>query len=211
MSLRSDQWAIEIGVRAGLVGLAPDGMTRDRLGRYLELLADWNCRTNLTGFELSRPEPAAIDRLIVEPLRAASCVPAAARRMVDVGSGGGSPGIPLALANPDLHVTLIEARSKKCEFLRVALRELGLAGEVIHGNTDDLAKRQIVIGLFDVMSLRAVRADERFWRSVSRLVVGGGTVLWFVDKVGDDQSFKGSGFSVASKPPTTPVVVLSRQ
>ena len=79
------------------------GLTiRPELGAQLEiyyrLLSTWNKKINLTGLNLSRFRPESLDRLLIEPLVAASHVRPAVRSLLDVGSGGGSPAIPLALA-----------------------------------------------------------------------------------------------------------------
>jgi 16S rRNA (guanine527-N7)-methyltransferase len=63
-------------------------------------------------------------RLLDDALRAREIVAATDGKIVDVGSGGGTPGIPLAVALPDRHVTLLEAESRKCRFLETWAREL---------------------------------------------------------------------------------------
>ena len=92
------------------------------------LLAKWNAKINLTSFKL---EPGghdeAVDRLLIEPR---DCGRAMCRQKretaIDIGSGGGSPAIPLALALPRLHMRMVESKTRKAVFLREAIRELGL-------------------------------------------------------------------------------------
>lgn len=95
----------------------------DQLVDYLLLLERWNQRMNLTA--LDDPD-AAVDRLIVEPLLAVGAIDSHARVLVDVGSGGGSPAVPLKVGRPDLALTMIEVKARKSVFLREVVRHLGL-------------------------------------------------------------------------------------
>jgi hypothetical protein len=95
---------------------------------YLSLLARWNRRINLTALPLGDPVPAAtLDKLIVEPLVAAELFPTSEPVWFDLGSGGGSPAIPLRIARPSGSLTMVESRDRKCAFLREAVRTLGLS------------------------------------------------------------------------------------
>ena len=123
--------------RAG-VDLTPE--LAERLERYYALLSKWNAKINLTSFRL---EPAgqdeAVDRLLIEPLVAARHVPPEATTVIDIGSGGGSPAIPLALAAPRLHLRMVESKTRKAVFLREAVRELDLGrGEVETSRFEEL-------------------------------------------------------------------------
>jgi 16S rRNA (guanine527-N7)-methyltransferase len=97
----------------------------DQLGRYLALLLETNKQFNLTA--VKDPDEAwtrhILDSLTLLPLLAE--LPEGAR-VIDVGSGGGLPGIPLAIVLPHLKFTLLEATGKKAEFLRSAAEALGL-------------------------------------------------------------------------------------
>lgn len=109
------------------LGLGPrlDADDRDRLLDYLELLARWNRSFNLTAIRDPRARVAAhlADSLSIVPLL--DSVPAGGR-VVDVGSGAGLPGIPLAIARPDLCIELVEPVGKKAAFLRQCRAELAL-------------------------------------------------------------------------------------
>jgi 16S rRNA (guanine527-N7)-methyltransferase len=150
---------------------------------YLALLARWNQRINLTAFNLTAPTDEAIDRLIVEPLSAARFVDAADRTAVDIGSGGGSPAFPFRLAAPALRIALIEARTRKSAFLREAARSLGLADVRVDTERFDAEWLGSHPGFVDLVTMRAVRADEELWRALERLVRPGGRLFWFVDLV----------------------------
>ncbi len=103
--------------RSHLEALGLAGAAVDRLGRYLDLLAAWSARMNLT----AAVTPAERVRLLVAPILPAAPVPAPGR-LIDIGSGNGSPGLVLALLRPDLEVTLLEPRQKRWAFLREAAR-----------------------------------------------------------------------------------------
>ena len=83
-----------------------------RLETYYRLLATWNTKVNLTGLKLSEAPPDAIDRLLIEPVVAARYVPTKAARMLDVGTGGGSPAIPLALAVHCRSLLMVESKTR---------------------------------------------------------------------------------------------------
>ena len=104
-------------------GLGLDPAAAARLARYLDLLAAWNARTNLTAARTAagagRPPRAAGRR----PGRRAC----AAGSLLDIGSGNGSPGLVLAALRPDVQATLLEPRQRRWAFLREAARAMGLA------------------------------------------------------------------------------------
>ncbi len=114
---RLTQGIIELGL------VVPEG-TVDRLGLHYALVVRWAQRMNLT--TVLDPIPAAIRHGLDCLLFAEFFSPDEAVTVVDVGSGGGFPGIALAVARPRLHITLLEPIRKRTSFLRVALAELGL-------------------------------------------------------------------------------------
>src|SRR4029450_11587640 len=93
------------------------------LAAYYELLARWNRKINLTA--LDNPDEA-IDRLLLEPVVATKQLARPDVRIMDVGSGGGSPAIPMKLAAPGAALTMVEVKARKSAFLREAVRSLGL-------------------------------------------------------------------------------------
>lgn len=126
--------------RSGIL-LGPERL--GRMARFVELLLDRNQRLNLTRIV----EPAEIERrhLLDSLTCALPCLDAltsgAAWRCVDVGSGGGLPGIPLAIAFPGLQMTLLESVGKKAAFLREVVADLGLGGVAVRtGRAEDAAR-----------------------------------------------------------------------
>ena len=104
------------------LGLTLPAGTQQRLLAYLELLQKWNRVYNLTAV---RTAPRMVSQHLLDCLAAVPHVAAAA--ILDVGSGAGLPGIPLALALPGSRVTLLDSNHKKAAFLRQAVMELKLA------------------------------------------------------------------------------------
>jgi 16S rRNA (guanine(527)-N(7))-methyltransferase RsmG len=129
------------------------------LASYLAELDVWRRRINLTG-NLSAEELASH---ALESVLGAGLI-AHGERVVDIGSGAGFPGLPLAIARPDLSVTLVEPRGKRCAFLRHVARSLSLENlrviegriEKVGGQTFDVATSRAVGGL------PALLADPRF-------------------------------------------------
>jgi 16S rRNA (guanine527-N7)-methyltransferase len=119
-----------------------------RLSKYLDLLMVWNARTNLTAI---RDPEQLVQRQIGESLFAARFVNSSGT-LLDFGSGGGFPGIPLQIALPGLRVTLAESQGKKASFLREASRSLGLRAEVWSSRVESMPEHQV----FDVVAMRAV-------------------------------------------------------
>lgn len=160
----------------------------DLFERYFALLAKWNARINLTSFELDaggHDEP--IDRLLIEPLLAARHVPPEAKTAIDIGSGGGSPAIPLALALPRLYLRMVESKTRKAVFLREALRELGLGrAEVETTRFEELLTRPELHEGLDLVTIRAVRVEPRTLVSLQAFLKPGGHLLLFRGPGGAD-------------------------
>ncbi len=144
------------------------GVLVESLSAYLDLLLKWNGRTNLTAI---RAPEEMVRRHFGESLFLARYVPEEAKTLLDLGSGAGFPGIPVALARRDVRVTLAESQNKKAAFLREAVRTLGLQTEVWAGRAEDLP------GFYDVVALRAVDNPELALGIAGRKVREGGLLL----------------------------------
>jgi len=147
--------------------LGVPGEHRDALAQYLDLVSFWNERTNLTG---ARTSEERVDVLVADAWAARSVI--APGRLLDVGSGNGSPGLVLALVRPDLTVTLLEPRSRRWAFLREAVRTLERPDiEVVRGRFEDYSGPSA-----RTITLRAVAANLS---ELERLVEPGGEILVF--------------------------------
>ena len=148
-----------------------------RLAAYVALLLRWNERMNLTALG---GDDQGLDRLVLEPLLAVRRIPRHAAALVDIGSGGGSPAIPIRMAMPGLFVRMVEARVRKAAFLREAVRQLKLDGVVVERcRYEELLDRPELEGAHDVLTVRGVRVDEEAAASLEGLVRAGGTLLFF--------------------------------
>ena len=182
--------------RARRAGLTLPAELAARLEAYYRLLATWNSKINLTGLKLLDVSPDAVDRLLIEPLVAARYVPVKAARMLDVGSGGGSPAIPLALARPRAHLLMVESKTRKSVFLREAVRALGLKDtEVVTARFEELLARPDLHEAHDLVTVRAVRVESRMLLSLQAFTRPGGLVFLF----------RGSGTSDPSESITPPL------
>ena len=121
------------------------------LAAYTRELARWGQRMNLVG----STEPSAIARHLEDSLAAASELPPHAT-VVDLGSGAGFPGFPIALARHDLSVVLVEIREKRLAFLRHVARELAPRVEVLESSIESDPPHA-----FDFALLRAVAKPKR--------------------------------------------------
>lgn len=134
---------------AAAMGVALSDTAVDKLLAYQALMIKWNRTYNLTA--IRDPEEMLVhhllDSLVVAPL-----LPHGPLRLADVGSGGGLPGIPLAIARPEIQVTLIETSSKKSAFQQQVKIELGLSNvSVYSGRVEDYKDK----GSFDAVISRA--------------------------------------------------------
>jgi 16S rRNA (guanine527-N7)-methyltransferase len=152
---------------------------------YYRLLSTWNTKINLTGLDLTELAPESIDRLLVEPVVAASHVRPAVRTLLDIGSGGGSPAIPMALALPDATVVMVEAKTRKSVFLREALRALSVTrGEVITARFEELLATPRLHEAHDLLTIRAVRIESRVLMSLQAFVRPSGEIFLFRTSAG---------------------------
>ena len=152
----------------------------DQLAAYFGLLTKWNKTVNLTAVSLDPPSDEAIERILIEPVVAAAKLSKSNGLLVDLGSGGGSPAIPLRIMSPAMRLVMIESKTRKSAFLREAVRQLNLAGaEVLTTRFEDAVAEPGQAGTASWVSVRAVRADRAFWDSVDALAAPDGRVLWF--------------------------------
>lgn len=148
------------------VGLEPlEPAVAQKFESYLSLIIRWNARVNLTAV---RDESGILSRHFVESIACARVLPAGVASLLDFGSGGGFPGIPIALCRPEIAVTLAESQGKKAAFLQEAVRVLGLSAKV-YGR-----RAELLVARFDCVTLRAVDHMEQAVAAAAQLVLPGG-------------------------------------
>ena len=156
------------------------------LETYYRLLASWNQKINLSGMDLGDTTPEAIDRLLIEPVVAAKHAPPGTARMIDIGSGGGSPAIPFALTVPGVRLLMVESKTRKSVFLKEAARALGMVGaDVVSARFEELLARPDLHEAHEVLTIRAVRVETRVLMSLQAFVRPGGELFLFRSTSGD--------------------------
>ena len=189
MSSSSREFIDKLTRRARRAGINLDPDLGRRLEAYYRVLSVWNAKINLTGFNLTDVAPEVVDRLLIEPLVAARYVPAEATRMLDLGSGGGSPAIPIALALPRLRLTMVESKTRKSVFLREAVRVVELAGaDVVNARFEELLARPDHHEAHDLVTVRAVRLEPRTLMTLQAFVRPGGLLFLFRGSTAADPS-----------------------
>lgn len=163
--------------RAAKAGLFVHADLADRLSAYFELLTRWNRKINLTSLE---DPDEAIDRLLLEPVAAARHLRPGDARLMDIGSGGGSPAIPMKLTTPSVGLVMVEVKARKSAFLREAIRHLDLKNTQVETiRYEELLARPELHETSDVLSLRAVRVENRTLLTLQAFVKPGGLVFLF--------------------------------
>ena len=158
------------------------------LEEYVRLLARWNEKINLTGLPVGQLDDQAIDRLLVEPLVAARHVPPGISALLDIGSGSGSPAIPLALALPGARLRMVESKTRKAVFLTEVCRHLGMSSAVVEtARFEQLLSRPELHESADVLTVRAVRVENRVLMTLQAFLRADGQLFWFRGAGGPDQ------------------------
>lgn len=145
-----------------------------QLHRYLDLLLDANTRMNLTRIT---DRAAAEVQHVGDALTLMPHLPPGEFRLADVGSGGGVPGVPLAIVRPDARVMLVESKKKKAAFLKAAVAELGLANVSVSEWRAEEVGRSNSRETFDVAVARAVATLDWLAEWCLPLVKRGGKLL----------------------------------
>lgn len=177
-------------------GIALSSSQVQQLDSYLELLSKWNRAYNLTA--ITHPREMVylhiIDSLLIEPhIVGTACL--------DVGTGGGLPGIPLAIARPDLSWVLLDKNSKKTRFLTQAIADLGLKQTTAtHSRIEDLPIQQG----FDTITSRAFASLRLFAETTLPVLKSEGRLLAMKGKYpADELAELPSSVSVESVMPLT--------
>ncbi len=145
--------------KAGLDPLDPETVAKFDI--YLSLFVRWNTKLNLSSV---RDEEEILSRHIIESISVARYLPDQVRTLLDFGSGGGLPGIPISLCRHEIAVTLAESQGKKAAFLQEAVRVLGIAATVYAGRAESLQTE------FDCVILRAVDKMPQAVAAAAKLV-----------------------------------------
>lgn len=181
MSGIDDQWIARVVEGAKRLGVALDEEASSRLAAYAVELLAWNRKCNLTS--ITDPMEVA-EKHMVDALAVVPYIPHGAR-LLDIGSGGGFPGIPARIADDTLSVTLVDSVRKKVSFLKHASRTLKLQGlEAVHVRAEDFALEAGRGQGYDVVTSRAFSAIDTFVPMALPFLKQGGLMI----------AMKGKGF-----------------
>ena len=178
--MNSREFQERVSRRARRAGVSLPALLKARLETYFRLLALWNQKINLSGLDLNDPSPEALDRLLIEPLVAAKHVPLGTVRVIDIGSGGGSPAVPFALAIPGVRLLMVESKTRKSVFLREVARALEMPHcDVETARFEELLSRPSLHEAHDLLTIRAVRVETRVLMALQAFVRPGGQMFLF--------------------------------
>lgn len=127
----------------------------DKLIHFYNLLVEWNEKMNLTGITKFEEvvEKHFVDSLSIVDVEDMGKV----KRMIDIGTGAGFPGIPIKIMFPHIQVTLLDSLNKRIQFLNTVIEEIGLKEiETLHGRAEDFAKKKEYREQYDLCVSRAV-------------------------------------------------------
>ncbi|MGD9180674.1 MAG: 16S rRNA (guanine(527)-N(7))-methyltransferase RsmG [Desulfobacterales bacterium] len=174
MEIGSREWQNFIIDGAQKLGIEIDAGMTIQFSIHAAELIRWNRKLNLTA--ITDPEDLAAKHFL-DSLAPAHLIPDNAR-MLDIGSGGGFPGIPLKILNPSLKVMLIDGTRKKVNFLKHALRTLKLESIEAHQiRAENLSEDPAYVNLFDVIISRALSSLKRFVSMALPLLATHGSIL----------------------------------
>ena len=165
-----------LAARAGEAGIP---LTAEQIGQfsvYNEMLLDWNTRMNLT--TLTAPEDVAVKHIIDSLTAYDAALFDGARTLIDVGTGAGLPGIPLAVYAPHLTVTLLDSLNKRVRFLTEVTAAMGLQNvRCIHARAEEAARTAEHRAAYDIVVSRAVARLPVLLEYTLPFVRVGGTLL----------------------------------
>ena len=150
----------------------------ERFEKYYDLLIFYNSKFNITAIT---EKEEVIKKHFIDSVLGVDKIKGT--KLIDVGSGGGFPAIPIKIMKEEIHLTMLEATGKKCEFLKTVVSELGLSNvAVINDRAETLAKNPLFRENFDVCTARAVARLNTLSEYCMPFVKVGGT---FVSYKGD--------------------------
>ncbi len=165
-----------LSARAAEAGIP---LTAEQIGQfsvYHEMLLDWNTRMNLTA--LTAPEDVAVKHIIDSLTAYDAALFDGARTLIDVGTGAGLPGIPLAVYAPHLTVTLLDSLNKRVRFLTEVTAAMGLQNvRCIHARAEEAARTAEHRAAYDIAVSRAVARLPVLLEYTLPFVRVGGTLL----------------------------------
>lgn len=163
----------------------------DRLDTYAKLLIDYNEKVNLTA--ITKPDDI-VNKHFVDSLCLTRFVELTdGKKLCDVGTGAGFPGVVMLVYNPELKVTLFDSVNKKLDFIRFLVSELGLSAEIVTIRAEEAGKNPIYREKFDVVTARAVASLNVLSEYCVPLVKTGGVFAPLKAVLSDEEEQRGFG------------------
>ena len=209
MKIGSSQWAKLIIEGAKSFGLDLNPEQVSRFGVHASELIKWNKKFNLT--RITDPREMALKHYL-DSLAPACWIPPSCT-LLDIGSGGGFPGIPLKIVNPSLTLTLIDGSRKKINFLKHCLRVLNLAkSEALQVRGEELTVDEDTDGGYDVIISRALASLDEFTQIALPLLAEEGTIVALKGKTdpGEIQALSNFFSKIQDQPANQRIYSLKR-
>ncbi|MFO7559295.1 MAG: 16S rRNA (guanine(527)-N(7))-methyltransferase RsmG [Desulfobacterales bacterium] len=184
MKFSSEKWKSIVLEGAKTVGIEISPQQAEMMAVHADELIRWNKKTNLT--TITKPVDVAVKHFID------SIVPSLqiSRKafLIDIGSGGGFPGIPLKVILPELTVTLVDSSRKKVNFMKQVIRLLNMDDiDAVHGRIEEIALDSFFTGAFDVAISRAFTDLNRFVDLATPLLRKDGKIIAMKSKNTDTE------------------------
>ncbi len=174
MQIGSIKWKKLLYDGAQALEIHVDSDTVEKFTIHASELAKWNRKMNLTA--ITDPVEVAVKHFL-DSMAPDSMIPSNAS-LLDIGAGGGFPGIPLKILKPSLSVTLIDASRKKVSFLKHIIRILGLENiEAFHVRSEEFSKQAVFAGAFNAIISRALSSTPEFVRMALPLLDKDGIII----------------------------------
>ena len=182
-----DRWVARVKEGAKALGVELDDEGSTRLSAYAVELLAWNRKCNLTA--ITEPMEVA-EKHMVDALAVTPYIPHGSR-VLDIGSGGGFPGIPAGIVDATLDITLVDSVRKKVSFLKHAARTLKLPHvEAVHARAEELSQEEGHSEGYDVVTSRAFSAIGTFISMAIPFLKPGGLMVAMKGKDFDEDSEK---------------------
>lgn len=170
----------KLASRSKKAGISIENDVIQGLEAYFGLLQRWNRTVSLTSLPVDTLGDEAIDRILIEPLLASKYLPARNAVVIDIGSGGGSPAIPMKIANPEISMRMVESKTRKAAFLREVVRHLSMEGAEVEGSRfEELLVRPELHEAVDVVTMRAVKVEKKTMMGLQAFLKPGGRLFLF--------------------------------
>jgi 16S rRNA (guanine527-N7)-methyltransferase len=184
MNIGSEQWKKLVEKGAGNLNIHIDRKITDQFSIHAAELVKWNQTINLTA--ITDPVEVAVKHFL-DSIAPARVIPLCGR-MLDIGSGGGFPGIPLKILIPSLSVTLIDASRKKVSFLKHIIRNIKLIEiDARQIRAEELAKEKPAKNCFDVIICRAFSRLDKIIPKALPLLAKDGIIIAMKGKISESE------------------------